>query len=90
MIFYGWRKREGSGGWSTISRAFVMPKPQYIDISKFPGLYPISNCLSNPIYPTYWAYFVQILIYYFAQKCGKIITFRNKISRKCGKIFKNV
>jgi len=40
FIFYGWRKREGSGGWSTISRAFVIPKPQYIDISKFSWIIP--------------------------------------------------
>jgi hypothetical protein len=37
----------GGGKWrivgngASISRGFVMSKPQYIDISKFAGLYPI-------------------------------------------------
>jgi hypothetical protein len=42
-----WRKREDSGGWSIYIWGFVIPKPLYIDISKFSGLYPISNCLSS-------------------------------------------
>jgi hypothetical protein len=38
---------EDSGGWSIYIWGFVIPKPLYIDISKFSGLYPISNCLSS-------------------------------------------
>jgi hypothetical protein len=63
FIYYGWREKGGKWGMEH-PRCSVRnaAKPQYIDIFKFPGLYPISNHLSSIIYPTYWAYFVHILI----------------------------
>jgi len=65
-------------------------KPPYIDITIFLDYTPYQIVCQVSNISTYWAYLSHILVYYFAQKCGKIITFRNKISRKCGKIFKNV
>ena len=59
-------------------------KPLYIDIPIFLDYTPYQIVCQVPNISTYWAYLSHILIYYFAQKCGKIITFRNKISRKCG------